>query len=274
MAGAPMNQTVASLDATWQTIAGLCAGLDEAGFLTRTDLPGWTVKDLLSHILGTERSLRGETPPDIDARGDHVRNDLGAFNERWVESLRGRTGAEVLAEFREVTEAQAAARHRLTVEELAAPVPTVFGEMPLEDWLNVRLFDSFSHEQDIRRALHRPGNLDGEPARRAVRRGAAVLPRAVGKAARGMPDGIRFETVVDGAVGGRWVVVVTGGRGALEEVPRGGGFDAGLRADADAFLRLVWGRVTPEIAEHDGGLLVSGDGGLARRVAAGLNITP
>lgn len=273
MADGP-NQTVAGLDETWRTIANLCAGLDEAGFLTPTDLPGWTVKDVLSHILGTERSLRGETPPDLDAVGDHVRNDLGAFNERWVDSLRRLSGAEVLAQFREVTEAQAADRYRLTAEELAALGPTVFGEMSLEQWLDVRLFDSFSHEQDIRRALHRAGNLDGEPARRAVLRGVSVLPRAVGKAARGMPDGVRFETLVDGAVGGRWVVVVSGGRGALEDAPLKGGCDAGLRADADAFLRLVWGRVTAERAEHDGGLTVSGDGDLARRVAAGLNITP
>jgi len=268
------NQTVASLDQTWRTIADLCADLDEEGFLTPTDLPGWTVKDVLSHILGTERSLRGETPPESDAVGDHVRNDLGAFNEDCVESLRGDSGAEVLARFREVTEAQAADRYRLTAEELAAPGPTVFGEMSLEAWLNVRLFDSFSHEQDIRRALHRPGNMDGEAARRALRRGYSVLPRAVGKAARGMPDGVRVETVVDGAGGGRFVVAVSGGRGALEEQPPEGGIGAGLRADADAFLRLVWGRVTPEGAEHEGGLTLSGDVDLARRVAAGLNITP
>ena len=273
MAGEP-NQTVASLDQTWRTIADLCSGLDEAGFLTPTGLPGWTVKDILSHILGTERSLRGEMPPDIDARGDHVRNDLGAFNERWVESLRQSSGAEVLVQYREVTETQAADRYRLTPEELAALGPTVFGEMSLEQWLNVRLFDSFSHEQDIRCALNRPGNMDGEPARRAVLRGVSVLPRAVGKAARGMPDGVRFETVVDGAAGGRWVVVVTGGRGALEDPPLQGSFDAGLRADADSFLRLVWGRVSPEVAEHDGGLVLTGETGLARRVAAGLNITP
>lgn len=268
------NQTVACLDQTWRTIAGLCADLDEAGFMTPTELPGWTIKDVLSHILGTERSLRGEMPPDIDAAGDHVRNDLGAFNERWVESLRAHSGAEVLAQFREVTEAQAADRYRLTAEELAEPGPTVFGEMPLEQWLDVRLFDSFSHEQDIRRTLHRPGSMEGEPARRAVLRGVSVLPRAVGKAARGMPDGIRFEAVVDGVVGGRWVVTVSDGRGALEEEPPEGGVSAGLRADADAFLRLVWGRVTPEGAERGGGLTLSGDTGLARRVALGLNITP
>ena len=273
--GPQQSEVVALLDETWRSTADLCGGLDEAGFLTATDLPGWTVKDLLSHILGTERTLRGEAPPDIEAGGDHVRNDLGAFNERWVESLRSSSGAEVLAQFREVTGAQVADRSQLSPDELAALVPTPFGEMPLEQWLDVRLFDCFSHEQDIRRALHRPGNLDGALARRAVLRGVSALPRAAGRAARGMPDGVRVETVVEGVVGGRWVVGVTGGRGALEaDAPAADTVDAGLRTDADVFLRLVWGRVSADQVERAGELLLRGDVDLARRTAAGLNITP
>ena len=273
--GPENSEVIALLDETWRTTADLCDGLDEAGFLTATDLPGWTVKDLLSHILGTERTLRGEAAPDIDAGGDHVRNDLGAFNERWVESLRSSSGAEILAQFRQVTEAQAADRSRLSADELAALVSTPFGEMSLEQWLDVRLFDCFSHEQDIRRALHRPGNLDGALARRAVQRGAAALPRAAGRAARGMPEGVRVETVVEGAAGGRWVVRVTGGRGALDpDAPAAKTADAGLRTDADVFLRLVWGRVSADRAERGGELFLLGDVDLARRTAAGLNITP
>ena len=273
--GSEPNEVVALLDETWRTTAGLCDGLDEAGFLAATDLPGWTVKDLLSHILGTERTLRGEAAPDIDAGGDHVRNDLGAFNERWVESLRSSSGSQVLALFRQVTSAQAADRSRLSAEELAAVVPTPFGEMPLEQWLDVRLFDCFSHEQDIRRALHRPGNLDGALARRAVLRGVSALPRAAGRAARGMGDGVRVEAAVEGEVGGRWVVAVTGGRGALvDDAPAVETVDAGLRADADVFLRLVWGRVSPDRVESGGELFLWGDVDLARRTAAGLNITP
>jgi uncharacterized protein (TIGR03083 family) len=265
--------TVELLDQTWRIIAGLCAGLDEAEFLTPTDCPGWSVKDILAHILGTERTLRGEPVPEVEAGGDHVRNALGAFNERWIVARHGTPGPAVLAEYREVTEAQTAARRRLTAAELAEEVPTPFGLMPLALFLEVRLFDCFSHEQDIRRALGRPGNLDGEVARRAAERGVRGLARAAGKAARDQPDGTRVELAVHGAEGSPWAIVVSGGRGAPAAADAAAA-TAALRMDLDTFLRLVWGRVSPEAVEADGGLRLSGDLGLARRVAALLNITP
>jgi uncharacterized protein (TIGR03083 family) len=268
----PASQTVELLDETWRAIAALCEGLTEAELLTPTDCPGWSVKDILSHILGTERTLRGETAPDVDAGGDHVKNDLGRFNEQWVESLRSSPGAEVLAEFRDVTAAQTRARRRLGAAEMDEVVFTPFGEMPLASWLDIRLFDCFSHEQDIRHALGRPGNLDGGAAARALHRGVAALPRAVGRAARGMPDGTRAQVVVEGDLGGSWEVEVTGGRGAMAEAA--GSVDASLRADLDTFLRLLWGRVAVDHAESEGGLVVTGDTSLGRRIAAGLNVMP
>ena len=269
--------TVELLDQTWQSIAGLCSGLDEAGFLTPTDCPGWTVKDLLSHILGTERTLRGEAVPDIDADADYVRNDLGRLNERWVATLRDLPGTAVLSDFRDVTAARTADLRRLDAAALNETVPTPFGEMTQDRWLNVRLFDCFSHEQDIRRALARPGNLGSEPAHRALQRGVRGLPRAVGRAARGMPDGTWVEVAVDGADGSPWLVTVADGRGALLAPADGapdGAPDAALGMDLETFLLLVWGRVAPEIAEDGGRLRLRGDLDLGRRVAAGLNLTP
>lgn len=271
-AGATGTETVELLDQTWRTIAGLCEGLDEAGFLTPTECPGWTVKDILSHILGTERSLRGEPAPAVDGAGDHVKNDLGRFNELWVESRRSVTGREVLADFREVTAAQTAERRRLSEADMEAPVFTPFGEMPLADWLDIRLFDCFSHEQDIRHALRRPGGLDGGAAQRALRRGVSSLPRAVGRAARGMRDGTRGQLAVEGELGGAWEVEVRGGRGRLSDPT--GAPDASLRADLDTFFRLLWGRLTVEDAEAEGRLVLSGDAELGRRIGAGLNVMP
>lgn len=267
------DDVVELLDQTWRASARLCADLDEAGFLTPSDCPGWSVKDLLAHLLGTERTLRGEAAPDVETDGDHIRNGLGAFNERWVVSRRHLPGQVVLAEFREVTESQTAARRRLTAAELAEEVATPFGTMPLARWLDVRLFDSVSHEQDIRHAIGRPGNLDSAPARRAIQRGVSGLPRAAGKAARGMPDGARVEVDVEGAEGSPWAIVVAGGRGM--PTPAGEGrATALLGMDLDTFLRLVWGRVSPEAVETGGKLRLRGDLELGRRVAARLNITP
>lgn len=265
-------ETVELLEQTWRAIADVCEGLDEAGFLTPTDCPGWTVKDILSHILGTERSLRGETPPDVEIAHDHVKNDLGRFNELWVESRRGVPGSEVLADFREVTSAQTADRRRLAAADMNASLFTPFGEMSLARWLGIRLFDCYSHEQDIRDALRRPGGLDGGTAREALRRGVESLPRAVGRAARGMPDGTRAQIAVDGELGGVWEIEVTGGRGRPSDPT--GAVDAALRADLHTFFRLLWGRVSVQRAEAEGGLVLTGDIDLGRRIAAGSNVMP
>lgn len=265
--------TVELLDQTWQTIVGLCAGLDEPGYLIPTDCPGWTVKDLLSHILGTERTLRGEAIPDIAADAEYVRNDLGRLNERWVVALRHLPGAAVLADFRDVTAARTQDLRRLDAAALSEIVTTPFGEMTQDRWLNVRLFDCFSHEQDIRRALGRPGNLEGGAASRALQRGVGGLPRAVGRAARAMPDGTWVEIAVDGTEGSPWMVAMAGGRGAAVVAADGPPATA-LGMDLETFLLLVWGRVAPQSAEDSGRLRLRGDLGLGRGVAAGLNLTP
>src|SRR3546814_15576711 len=54
--------------------------------------------------------------------------------------------------------------------------------------LTLRVMDTWSHEQDIRRALGRPGHLTGPVVAEALRYWAQFLPFVVGKRA-GAPDG-------------------------------------------------------------------------------------
>lgn len=49
------------LDEAWTSISELCGELDEAMWDLPTDLPGWSVKDNLSHIVGTRRTRCGGT---------------------------------------------------------------------------------------------------------------------------------------------------------------------------------------------------------------------
>ena len=89
------------LAAEWAAIDELCRGLDDAEWDLATDCPGWTVRDQISHIIGTERVLAGESgPPAPATAGPHVRNPIGEANEAWVAERRGRPGSEVLAELR------------------------------------------------------------------------------------------------------------------------------------------------------------------------------
>ena len=54
-----------------------------------SECPGWTVRDVLSHLIGIERALLGDPAP-APARElpPHVQNEVGARNEAWVAARR------------------------------------------------------------------------------------------------------------------------------------------------------------------------------------------
>ena len=62
--------------------------------------------DVVAHVIGTESMLQGVGTPEADidvSTLEHVRNDIGVLNERWVRKLRGLPHAELLERFRETT---------------------------------------------------------------------------------------------------------------------------------------------------------------------------
>ena len=89
----------------WARLDELLAGLDDADWARRPRCPGWGVKDVVAHVIGTESMLLGDAAPDVDVdrTPTHVRNDIGRFNEAWVVSMADAAPADVLAPFREHT---------------------------------------------------------------------------------------------------------------------------------------------------------------------------
>ena len=99
------TRSVASLDkfdvlsglfGSWDGIARLVDGLPDTRWQTLTPLPGWTVYDVVAHIIGTESMLGGAPTPGTDldvATLGHVRNGVGEMNECWIRHLRGGSGA-------------------------------------------------------------------------------------------------------------------------------------------------------------------------------------
>src|SRR5207253_1255487 len=105
---------------------------------------------------------RSDDPPVDTESVEYVKNDFGAINERGVEARRGRSGPEILSEFRDVT----AQRLKDLREHGAFERPSVYPvtTTPLKDLWPIRLLDFCYHEQDIRSATNRPGHLDGAVA--------------------------------------------------------------------------------------------------------------
>ena len=149
-----------------------------------TDCPGWSVQDNLSHIIGTEAMLLGrDAPAHEPGEKPWIRNPIGASNEIQVDYRRSWPPEKVLDEFREVTAERIAALEKLSDDELAADSWTPIGPGTVRDLLAIRVMDCWVHEQDIRRAVGKPGGLDGPVADHAFGRHRGAIPFVVGKKA-------------------------------------------------------------------------------------------
>ena len=250
---------------TWDSVEALCAGLTEEEWQTATDCPGWSVQDNVSHLVDYESRLLGRPGPEHEV-GDlpHLKNAMGSANEIGVDWRRQFTGPEVLEEFREVTAGRRQQLGALSVEDLHQEVQTPVGPGTLADLLQLRLMDTWCHEQDIRRAIGRPGHAAGPAADGAVAYFTKLLPYVVGKKA-GAPDGATVVFEVDDR---RIPIEVAGGRAHTREVvPEAA--TARLTMDTATFAALVAGRT-----RSLDNVTLTGDTDLAERVARNLAVMP
>jgi len=263
------NRVVELLAAEWSIIAHLLAGIDD-GAWSRPALPGWDVHDVLAHLIGTERMLAGDQPPDpVDAGAcAHVRNVIGEANEAWVVALRDRPHADLLDDFRAVTADRLASLRAMSPEEFNAPSWTPAGQATYARFMQIRIFDCWMHEQDIRAAVGIPGNESGAAAEEALDEVIKALGYIVGKRGRA-PDGSSVLIRLTGPVQ-RDLPVVVDGRArvvaAIEGEPT-----ASLALSSSLFFRLVGGRDHAE--EPVSRVELHGDTGVARQVATNLAYT-
>jgi uncharacterized protein (TIGR03083 family) len=260
---------VSLLVAEWQALDELLTGLDDAQWSTATGLPGWDVRDVVAHLVGIESMLTGETPPESDVDVTtlpHVRNDLGAVNERWVQALRTAPPASVLARFRELTKTRAEALAAMDAADFEAPSWTPVGQGTLRQLLRIRLFDSWLHEQDIRDAVGRPGHEAGPCAEAAVDQMLSAVGYVVAKKANA-PEGTTVTVTLTGPVERTVHVVVDGYGKAVDTLD--GPATATLEMSSNLFVRLAGGRVGP-----DRPVEIAGDPELGRAVVAALAVTP
>jgi uncharacterized protein (TIGR03083 family) len=261
----------AALAETWEGLAEASYELSSTEWALPTECPGWDVKDQLSHLIGIERSLMGEAAPVWDGPlGPHVKNEFAASNEPWIAVRRPLAGAAVRAEFLEVTGARLAELETLTEDEWARVGWSPVGEVPYAVFMEVRVYDSWVHEQDARRALDRPGGRGNRASAMSLGRVQGAMPFVVGKKAA-CPDGtvVRFAVEGPGDDARAFTIAVEGGRARPvgdEVVPT-----ATLSMSSTDFVRLGCGRATAEEVEAAGGVVVRGDAAVGHRVLGAMN---
>jgi uncharacterized protein (TIGR03083 family) len=255
------------LDAEWRSIVTLCEPLGDEEWQRPTDCPGWSVKDNVSHLIGIENLLRGApADPAVSEPPAHVRNDVGAFNEAAIAARRARPGAEVLAEFAAVSRERLDALRSLPDEKWDEVGPTPTGQNTYRHFMRMRVFDSWVHEQDMRRALGVPGHLEGPVVDLVLDWHRRNLGYVVGKRA-GAPDGSVVVFDVTGPTRDRIAVEVAGGRASLADDRDAGNVTSTLSLDTEAFNALLCGRWDTTGAMDRGALRIEGDVELGRRVA-------
>lgn len=264
-----------------QAIIELGMSCRDEDFDLQTECPGWTVKDQIAHVVGAEKSFAGISAPHVEVPDyPHLRHDFGRLIERDVEARRGIPGRLIVHELADHLPIRMAA-----LRAAATPLDEVIGgffgpETTFGEQLRRRIVDTWCHEQDVRVALGRPGNLDSPGAAVFVKTVFEVLSRIVAREAR-VPVGHAVVLDVTGpliAREGSRVIEGEDGRPlgvslftgkeptATDELPR----ITGIQLTTEALTRRAAGRrSTDEI--H---FTVHGDEEVARRVLDALVITP
>ncbi|MEU4645941.1 maleylpyruvate isomerase N-terminal domain-containing protein [Nocardia fluminea] len=261
----------------WEAIALLVTDLDEKAWRRTSPLPGWTLFDVVAHVIGTESWLLGETPPPHDPlrpKTDvrtlpHVRNEVAVLNEIWVDRLRPLSGKRLLALFDETTERRRAALAAMDDDAWQASTVSPVGQVPYGRFMRVRLFDCWMHELDLADGIGRSVPEGGGRAEAAFAELTIGLGRAVVKGAKA-PDGSLITLDLTGPVTRQVHVSVAGGRGSvLDEVSEQP--TTVIRLDSGLFARLRGGRTTAD--KHPGAVAVEGDTALGERLVHNLAFT-
>jgi len=264
----PTN-TLNELFATWSSIGELCEPLTEAQWKTPTACPGWSVQDIISHLIGVERVLMGTEPTaHRSAPRDYVKNPIGEANEHEVDSRRSLTGAQVLSEWNEVVTRRTEALRTAEESYFATAARTPLGPGTVADFLQLRVLDCWIHEQDMRRALNMPGHESGPAAESTIDRLLGTLPMVIGKRSA-TPEGESVNFRIHGPVNRSLFITVSNGRAAVVDTPPIN-VRTSFSIDSNTFVALATGRTNSEAAASRWS--ATGDKELGLRIAQNLNM--
>ena len=257
----------------WQAVDDLSTLLETLApddWSAPTDLAGWDVHAIAAHSAHLEALLAGAAHDEVEiGEAAHVTGLLGQFTEQGVVARRDRSPEELITELR----TSATTRHTALLADPPndpdAPAPGIFGLIgwSTETLLRNRPLDLWMHEQDVRRAVGRPGNLHGPAAVHTADYLAESLGFVLAKRAGAAP-GSTAVLAITGHPPYSFTVNDRGRGERLDAAPSAP--TVRLAMDRDTFIRLAGGRRPAE----PGAVEVVGDRDLGQRVVDGLAVTP
>ncbi|GHC75555.1 maleylpyruvate isomerase family mycothiol-dependent enzyme [Streptomyces flavofungini] len=228
-----------------EAISELVSPLTEGEWNQPTPCPAWSVRDIVSHVIGLDCEMLGDPRPIHTLPRDlyHVQTEGQRYMEMQVDVRRHHTAPEMTSEL----EYTIIRRSRQLRNESREPSTKVRGQLGTEQTLELamrmRAFDVWVHEQDLRTALRKPGNIESPGAFVARDLLLQGLPKVVAEKA-GAPANSAVVFDVSGPVEFlRTVRVDAEGKATVDSAPSLGPL-ATIGMDWDTYFRLACGRVS------------------------------
>jgi uncharacterized protein (TIGR03083 family) len=259
-ASTPGPKLVEAFRECWASMSALGRTLSEEQWQSPSLCPGWRCLDALVHETAAELGFADWTPapePPFEIIGGHVRE------------LRRKPGADVLATFEAITARRGEQLSTMGEDGFEAVGWSPAGQHPYRRYMEIRVFDHWAHEQDIRVPLGLPGHERGLGAELSLDEAHIAFGYLVGKRAA-LPDGSSVSVHVTGPVTRDLHAVVEGRAKVVDELA-----DPTCEVTTDflTFMLLCCGRIDPSGPLDDGRVALAGDLELADRVARNLAFT-
>ncbi len=261
---------VDALREVWTSLYDFCSELPDDHWTRPVPLPGWDVRSTFVHVFGTEAMLLGRRPT-VEVKADdlaHVKNPIGEMNEQWIATYANSSTDELLAEFRALTTERLAVLDAMPPEQWSQVGPTPAGEAPYGRFMQIRAFDCWMHEQDIRAGLELPGHESGVAVDVALDEMTTAMGYVVGKRA-GVPRGSSVTFDLTGP-GWRRINVEVGERATVVD-ELDGEATVTLKMPVIWFSRIAGGR--EDAAQHLDRVEISGDVQLGNTILTNLAYT-
>ena len=267
------RQLILLMAETWDSVGVLMESLSSEEWLLPSDCPGWTVKDCFSHLIGIESRLLGRQISEFTLESEdllYVRNDLGIKNQIDVVLRRSVSSENLIKEYMSVTSARLdMLKHGYSMtEKRESPDGRVVDGREL---ISVRILDCWVHEQDIRRATGKIGNLTGDSAAHVFDRLYKTLPFILGKRVK-LADGSTAKFIFQGDDSEIISFGLHAGRAKKIENPDNPSVE--LIMDHEIYLLLSCGRISPDKAGISDRVEIIGDQDLGSSILSHMNFIP
>jgi uncharacterized protein (TIGR03083 family) len=246
--------------------------LDTADWAKPTDLPGWNVRYVAAHLAHLESELAGNPQKQVDVpEAPHIKSPMSVFTESGPLARADWTTDQIIDEIESSAAKRAGALRAMMPVDPTAPGDG-FAAVVGWDWatlLSNRVLDQWMHQQDIRRAVDKPGGLAGPGGAHALATFSRSIPYVVGKRVSPPPGSTIVLDVTGEHPATLAAAVGEDGRAArLDGAPA----DPTVRIsmDFETFIVLSGGRRTPDQVTAT----VTGDTAVGNAIVASLAVTP